>query len=103
MDLASAPMRSPTGPARVNDPPQWAAMLRSLPLGPVQWRGSGILSPPAPRGLAVGPGQLLRRRGTRHTIASLARPAHAPAIVFRGTVSLWGAIFNVGPSDPVLT
>jgi hypothetical protein len=47
-DLASAPMRSPTGPAGVNDPPQWAAMLQSLPLGPVQGEAPEFSAPQPP-------------------------------------------------------
>ena len=47
-DLASAPMRSPTGPARVNDPPQWVAMLQSLPLGPVHGEAPEFSAPQPP-------------------------------------------------------
>jgi hypothetical protein len=57
--LASAKLPSRVGRDRVNHPPQWLAMLASLPLGPVQRRGFGLLSPPAPRGQTDGPGHLL--------------------------------------------
>jgi len=76
---------------------------RSAPMGcdvaivasrPGPWRGSGILSPPAPRGLAIGPGQLPKRRGTG-TIASLARPAHAPAMFFWRSCSRWPSCYGV--------
>src|SRR5262249_52249504 len=47
-DLASAPRGWLTGPADVNDPPQWAAMLQSLPLGPVHGEAPEFSAPQPP-------------------------------------------------------
>src|SRR5262249_28967279 len=56
--LAYAKKRPRAGRATDNVPPQWLDMLTALPR-PGPWRGLGILSPPAPRGFIVGPGQQL--------------------------------------------
>lgn len=47
-------------PIAVDGTPQRRAITASLPRGPVLTRGSGTLSPPAPRGQADGPGHTAR-------------------------------------------
>src|SRR5215510_12172038 len=89
--LASAKMRSPAGLGRDNDPPHWTAKLLLVASRPGPWRGFGLLSPPAPRGLDRRTGPIAQqRRGTQPD------PSEPPKAGVRA-----GRRF-VGPPAPVL-